>query len=315
MNNFLRMFLRVPSCPLWLVLLSFLSFGQRSPQRLGYPATARLLIIHADDLGMAHTVNTAIFEALENGWVTSASIMVPCPWFPEVARWSKAHPNADLGIHLTLDSEWTDYRWGPVAPHDQVSTLLDEQGYFPNDPSLLHAKLPEIDRELRAQIDRARAFGIPLTHLDSHMIALLGSPELFELYDKLGRDYGLPIRLSATGDEAVPEGVKVPSDELALDGVIGMSPGVSKADWLNWYKKQLAALKPGLYLLVVHIAHNDEEMQGATFDHPDWGAAWRQQDFDMVQSQEFRQFLKDQNFTLITWREAAKAFAEHAKSH
>jgi hypothetical protein len=84
---------------------------------------------------------------------------------------------------------------------------------------------------------------------------------------------------------------------------------------LNWYKKELSALKPGLYLLVIHLAHNDEEMQGATFDHPDWGAAWRQQDFDMVQSPEFRQFLKDQNFTLISWREAAKAFAQHAKSH
>src|SRR5258706_14352265 len=84
-------------------------------ERLGYPATARLLVVHADDLGMNHSVNRATFEALEKGWITSASILVPCPWFPEVARWAKVHPNADLGIHLALTSECTDLRWDPVT--------------------------------------------------------------------------------------------------------------------------------------------------------------------------------------------------------
>src|SRR4030095_10359474 len=109
-----------------LILIATFAFGQSPVQeRLGYPATARLLVIHADDFGMSHTVNRAISEALENGWVTSASILVPCPWFPEVVRFGKAHPDADLGIHLALNSEWNDFRWGPVSSTDKVPSLLD----------------------------------------------------------------------------------------------------------------------------------------------------------------------------------------------
>src|SRR5689334_9636368 len=122
-------------------------------ERLGYPATARLLIIHADDLGMSHSVNRATFEALEKGWITSSSILVPCPWFPEVVRFAKSHPNADLGIHLALNSEWTDYRWTPLTAKEKVPSLLDEQGYMPNDETIVakQAKPAEVNLELQAQ--------------------------------------------------------------------------------------------------------------------------------------------------------------------
>ena len=289
--------------------------GQEKPttektvqERLGYPASARLLVIHADDLGMDHSVNLAIFEALEKGWVTSASILVPCPWFPEVVKWAKEHPNADVGIHQALNSEWTSFRWGPVSSKDKVRSLLDSDGYLPLETPAVtqNAKLSEVEIELRAQIDRAQSSGIHLTHLDTHMGALFGSTDLYKLYQKMGHAYSLPI-LEARSGSHTPEGVSPPAEEVLVEKVIEIDPGIDAQDWASWYRKQLEPLGPGVYQVIVHLAYDDEEMRGATWDHPDWGAAWRQRDLEMVQSAEFRQFLQKQGFVLVTWKELAKA--------
>jgi hypothetical protein len=146
------------------------------------------------------------------------------------------------------------------------------------------------------------------------MIALSTTRHLFDVYARVGHDYNLPIALVKNGSYRMPAGVTPPPDALALDRVITMDPGVSKRDWLNWYKKQLAPLKPGMYQLIVHLAYDDEEFRGATNGHPDWGAAWRQQDFDMVRSAEFRDFLRDQKFILVTWGQLAKAYRTHVRS-
>jgi len=275
-------------------------------ERLGYPATARLLIIHADDLGMSHSVNRATFEALEKGWITSASILVPCPWFPEVIRFAKSHPNADLGIHLALNSEWTDYRWAPLTAKEKVPSLLDEQGYMPNDETIVakQAKPAEVSLELQAQVDSALKAGIHLSHLDTHMTALVGSLDLFHVYQSAGRKYHLPILV---GDYKIPAGAQLDTSEKLVQRVIGIDPGIAPKDWAAWYMKSLAALPPGVYELIVHLAYDDEEMRGATWDHPDWGAAWRQSDFDMIRNPEFRKFLADQKFILASWNDLAKA--------
>jgi chitin disaccharide deacetylase len=282
-------------------------------ERLGHPAGARLLILHADDLGMSHSVNRATFEALERGWITSASILVPCPWFPEVARWAQSHPDADLGIHLALNSEWTDFRWRPLSPVDEVSSLLDEQGYLPlTEPEVVgRARPAEAERELRAQIDHARKAGIRLSHLDSHMATLFRSPELLAVYRKLGADYGLPLLLERGGDRNSPTGIDDAADDptALLDRVVSIGPGVPRERWLEAYKEILAPLPPGVYQLIVHLAYDDEEMRGATWNHPDWGAGWRQNDLDLVKSSEFQQFLRDQGFVLVDWAELARAAA------
>jgi predicted glycoside hydrolase/deacetylase ChbG (UPF0249 family) len=298
----------------WILAVSLLfvaAAAQQAPstvqERLGYPANSRLLIIHADDVGMAHSVNRASFQALENGWITSASIMVPCPWFPEVARWARAHPDADLGIHLVLNSEWADFRWGPVAPADRVPSLLDADGYlFLDTPLLQQVKPAEAATELRAQIERSRAAGIRFTHFDSHMIALQTSIPLFPVYRQAGRDYGVPILAARRGDYAPPPNT-VSENEFLVDEVIEMRPGVAAKDWLKAYEDKLSPLKPGVYELLVHLGCDDEEMRGATRDHPDWGAAWRQSDLDLVASSEFKQFLRDQGFILIKWSDLARA--------
>ena len=302
----------------WLVVvLSCLSagelFAQAQPkivqERLGYPASARLLIIHADDFGMNHSVNRATSEALEKHWITSASIMVPCPWFPEVARWAREHPDADLGIHQVLNSEWTGFRWGPVSPRDQVPSLLAADGYLPLDTPEVskNAKPAEVEEELRAQVEKARAAGIHLTHLDSHMGALFETPQLFAVYQKMGHGYGLPILEALEGSHATV-GVTPPPEEVLVQKLIEISPGIEAKDWVSWYESQLSALGPGVYQVIVHLAYDDEEMRGATWDHPDWGAAWRQNDLDMVKSGEFQKFLKDQGFVLVGWKDLAKAW-------
>jgi len=277
-------------------------------ERLGYPASARLLIIHADDLGMNHSVNRATFEALDKHWITSSSILVPCPWFPEVARWAKDHPDADLGIHQALNSEWTTLRWGPVSSTDKVPSLLSPDGNLPLETDIVakSAQVAEVETELHAQIDRAKAAGIHLTHLDSHMGALFTTTDLFRVYQKMGYSYALPILEAWDGDHG-PHGVSAPKDEMLVQKVIEINPGIDAKDWTAWYEKQLAPLPAGVYEVIVHLAYDDEEMRGATFDHPDWGAAWRQHDVDMVKSAEFQKFLKDQNFVMVGWKDLAKA--------
>lgn len=276
-------------------------------ERLGYPATARLLILHADDLGMSHSVNRATFEALEHRWITSASILVPCPWFPEVAHWAQQHPDADLGIHLALNSEWTGFRWRPMSSVDAVPSLVDEHGYLPLVEEAVVAKaVPgEVERELKSQVDHARASGIRISHLDSHMATLFRSPALFEVYGRLGAAYGVPRLLEREGNRNAP-GETAPTDAL-LDRVVSIGPGVPPDKWLAAYKDLLAPLPPGVYQLIVHLAYDDEEMRGATWDHPEWGAAWRQSDLDLVRSAAFQGFLREQGFVLIDWKELGRA--------
>ena len=280
-------------------------------ERLGYPREARLLIIHADDFGMSHSVNRATIEALTNRWITSASILVPCPWFPEVVRFARGNPGADLGIHMAVNSEWTTFRWGPVSSRSDVPSLLDAEGYLPliEQTVVAQAKPAEVERELRAQVDRARAAGIPLTHLDSHMATLFRSREFFEVYRRMGAAYRLPVlleRAGARGGDEAPFETGAQPDAL-VDRVLSIEPGVSASGWQGAYEKMLAPLPPGVYQLIVHLGYDDEEMRGATADHPDWGAAWRQQDLELVRSESFRKFLADQKFILIGWRDLARA--------
>src|SRR5580765_1490190 len=185
----------------WSLVVSRLPVSTLSAQtktiaeRLGHPRDSKLLIIHADDLAAPHSINVASFDALDKGTISSASIMVPTPWITEVAAYAKVHPNADLGLHLTLTSEWETYRWGSVSPSDEVPSLLDPDGTFPNDEAKVaaRAKPAEAEREIRAQIERALALGIRPTHLDSHMGALFTTPDLLATYVKVAREYHLPF--------------------------------------------------------------------------------------------------------------------------
>src|SRR3954469_19339628 len=214
-------------------------------QRLGYPANAKLLILHADDIGVAHSVNAASFDALDRGAVSSGSIMMPTPWVTEVATYAKAHPDADLGLHLTLTAEWETYRWGSVAASDQVPSLLNPDGTMPNDvpPFIARAKPQEVERELRAQVERALALGIHPTHLDSHMGTLFASADLVAAYVKIAHEYHLPY-LGLRGMPGL-EQIALPGDVM-VDNVVIAGPEIPRDKWKQFYLDAIAGLKPGL---------------------------------------------------------------------
>ncbi len=294
----------------FLVLPLSTALGQAKTiaERLGYPPDSKLLIIHADDLAVAHSEDIATFDALDKRAVTSASIMVPCPWLSEVAAYAKDHPDADLGLHLTLTSEWKAYRWGPVEPKNMVPSLLDPSGYLwpdtPQDPGAL--KAVEVEREIRAQIERANALGIHPTHLDSHMGVLFARPDLFAIYVKVAREYKLPFLAFIASDTPTQLSSVLSDKDVLLNSVVIADPSIRPADWKAFYTNAIKNLKPGVTEIIVHLGHDDAELQAVTVDHPEYGSAWRQRDFDVVTSPEFKKALDENHIILIRWRDLRK---------
>jgi len=247
-------------------------------ERLGYPRDAKLLIVHADDLGMAHSVNVATIKALGTGLVNSGSIMVPCPWLSEIATYARSNPQADLGLHLTLTSEWTNFRWGPVSSKDRVSSLLDKDGYFYllETDAAAHADTRQVEIEIMAQIEKARALGIQPTHLDSHMGTLYQSKALFEVFLRVARSQKLPVRIARNWfPRADYLAQTLGPDDVYIDRVLDIGPDVAPQDWARFYSDELKKLEPGVTEVVIHLAYDDAEMQGATFNHPNWGMPGR----------------------------------------
>ena len=281
--------------------------GSTLVTRLGYGPDAKLLIVHADDIGMAHSVNRATLEAFRSGLVNSGSIMVPCPWFPEIAAYVRENPGLDLGLHLTLTSEWNYYRWGPVLPANQVPTLLDSTGFLHATAAAAADNMDprEAEAEIRAQVERAMAFGIQPTHLDSHMGTLFQTPELFEAYLRVGRDYGIPVLIpgDALQEQAPQLLALVGPDDVVIDRLFGIPPGVPPEEWDAFYADIIAGLEPGVSEIIVHVAYDDAEMRAATVDHPDWGAGWRQLDFGAVLNPWLARLVEEHGVQLITWRE------------
>ena len=277
-------------------------------ERLGYPADSKLLIVHADDLAVAHSVDAASFDALDRNAVTSASVMVPCPWLTEVAAYAKAHPDADLGLHLTLTSEWRIYRWGPVESKDKVRSLLDPAGYLwpETPPAAQNIKPEEAELEIRAQIERAIAAGIHPTHLDSHMGVLFSRPQLFAVLVKVAHEYKLLFlapRFPGDPNKLAP---LLSEKDIILDSGIMASPAVHAGEWNKFYGTAIGNLRPGLNEMIVHLGHDDAELQAVTLDHPDYGSAWRQRDYDYVTSPEFKKTVEENHVILVKWSDLKK---------
>jgi len=264
-------------------------------ERLGFAATDRVAIVHADDIGMCNAANEGAFDALANGVVTCGSLMVPCPWFRDAADRARANPALDLGVHLTLNSEWPHYRWGPLAGRDRVASLLDEQGFLPRTAieTARRARPEHVEIELRAQIETALAAGIDVTHLDSHMGTVL-FPSFVEIYAKLAAEYRVPA-FAARPDAAVlakaglagfEPVLRAATERMAarglpiLDGVDLFSLDFAPGQGETHTQKRLDRLGPGLTYWIIHPAKEGDEIRAISpdaharvFEHQFYGSA------------------------------------------
>ena len=297
-------------CSIFLLIGKAKGQEKSISEKFGHSKNAKLLVIHADDIGVAHSVNAASIDAFKKKGITSGSIMVPCAWFPEIASYATAHPDFDLGIHVTLTAEWKHYKWGGVLSAKQIPSLLNKEGFFyaTVEEFAKNAKLSEVEMEIRAQIDRAIAFGIKPSHLDSHMGSLFASPDLFRIFQKIGREYKMPVLIPMNMMRQVAPQLEavVEPGQVTLTQLFSLWSNLEPEKWNQAYHQFILQLSPGLNEIIVHLAYDNEEMQAITIDHPDFGSQWRQRDYNFVITEELKTLLKKTNTYLVTWRDVQK---------
>jgi len=290
--------------------------------RLGYPAESKVLILHADELGLSYETNAAGVKLLESGAVRSAAAMVPAPWFADFAQWSKSHPDADVGLELTLNSELQHYRWQPVASEGLVPSLVDADGFLCRAPvqTTANASADEVEYELRAQIARAKAAGLRPTHLTSHLGALFERPDLINAYLRVARQEWIPaaiVRLTAEQlDHFIEEGNPVPDDVLvALDEYplpkLDALRFVPDADTYGAKKQALLAmiaeLAPGITQIEFRPAAPSDALPRMVDD-----AQQRIWDAELLADQEVIRALQAEGIVLTDWREIMQRFVGEA---
>jgi len=266
-------------------VISSFSFSQKNSSLEKIP-----ILIRCDDIGMCHSVNMAAEQVLKTGIPVSMSVMVPCPWFPEAAELLKKYPNVSVGIHLTLNSEWKQYRWGPVSGAQAVPSLVDSVGlFFPSRTALFgnNPKLGEIETELRAQIEKALHAGLKIDYLDYHMGAAVQTLETRAIVEKLAAEYKLGI--SRYYDEAYIEGWYFASPKDKLDSMM----------------LKLKTLQPGkTNLFVIHVGLDSAEMSAMEDANP-FGpkemSKHRNGELNALVSPQFQQQLHDPKYRLVNY--------------
>ena len=282
-------------------------------ERLGWGPKARVVIFHCDDAGMSHASNLGAMESIEKGVVTSVSVMMPCSWVPEFVQYVKAHPDVDAGLHLTLNSEWNLYRWGPVAGKPAVPGLCDPDGYLwhPVQETAQHATPDEVEREIRAQIEKAEAMGLHPTHLDTHMGALVARPEFVARYLKVGIEKHIPVL--AVGGHRTAARIENPEAMQHIDELVKTvwDAGLPVIDDLHtasyeWkegaksarFIEMLKSLKPGITLVLVHCSRPTDEFPLITSS-----SNLRLEDLKAMIDPELRKTVQVEGISLTTWRE------------
>lgn len=299
-----------------LIATSLSSRAETYAEKLGWEKDDIVLILHVDDVGMSHASNLGAIQSTEQGVATSFAIMMPCPWVPEIVNWIKQNPTVDAGLHLTITSEWKLYRWGPLAGKDAVPGMVDEQGCLWHSVQQVcaHASPDEIEKEIRAQIERAEKLGLEITHLDSHMGTLFARADYFERFLKVGIEKQIPIlavggHMTHThienGEAAkalLPLAPKIWAAGLpVIDDLHTSVTSWKPADKKERFFKLIRELKPGITEILFHASVMTEEFPLIT-----GSAASRHADTQLLKDPELKALLKERNIQLTTWRELKK---------
>ncbi len=283
-------------------------------KKLGFAPDDRLVIIHADDIGMCQASVAAYRDLVTAGLVSSAAVMVTCPWFPLVAEFCRHHPHVDMGVHLTLTSEWYTYRWGPISTRDSATGLLDDEGYFYRTVRLLqeHADPAAVRVEWQAQIQAALTRGIDVTHVDTHMLSAI-YPAYLEGYFNLSRQYRIPamflrspseqwMELRRDPETATYASAQVQSLEEAGLPLVDYFHGMSLewdtvSDRLEEAKQAFATLPPGITHFIIHPAADTPELRTIA---PDWRC--RVSDYEIFAGEALQTLIKNEGIHIINYR-------------
>jgi predicted glycoside hydrolase/deacetylase ChbG (UPF0249 family) len=265
---------------------------------LGYPGDARLLIINADDFGMCHSVNEAVFRAFKKGVLRSTTLMVPCPWSLHAMRFLADHPEIPFGVHLTVISEWVDYRWGPITPRDKVTSLINQAGYFftfEQMPGFLaQVQLDQLETEFRAQIEVVLEAGLKPTHLDWHCLRIVGRADIMDLMFRLAKEYGLALRVAGRALIEKLQNQGLPTNDYDILDSYGLDP----VDHSARYHQMLRELPAGLSEWAVHPGLESAELLAIEGN----SRHIRQRDFNFLMSQEAQDILKEEGIILLDYR-------------
>ena len=269
----------------------------RANELLGHPPDARLLIINADDFGVYHAVNAGILRSLTDGVARSTTLMVPCPWALHAMRLLRDHPDIAFGVHLTVISEFADYRWGPLAPQNEVPSLLDETGFFySNDRQaelLARARLDELEAEFRAQIEAVLAAGLRPTHLDWHCLRDGGRPDVFDLTFGLAKEYGLALRVFDPAQSTRLQRRGLPT----VDHGVVDSTRLATAGKTDRFARMLRELPAGLSEWAVHPGLGTAEARAIDVWWPKRAA-----DLRFLVSREARETVAEEGIVLLDYR-------------
>ena len=294
--------------------------GKNWAEKLGYPVDSKVVMLHADDIGMCSEANEAVIPYLLNDQIQSASAMVPCPWFNDIADWYKKHPEMDIGLHLTLTSEWKNYRWGPVSNSSSVPELIDTEGYLWRRVIDVASRTPvaTIEKEVRAQIERAYERGIKPGHIDTHMGTLYSKVEYAEAFFNIAMEYGIPAnvieftpsrvqKFRKQGYPITPRLIES-GRKYTLPKLDDFSSVPDGKDYQN--KKEnffdlIQNLEPGITEIIFHPSINTEGLKKIT-------NSWQQRVWEakMFSDPEVIQFLKNEGIIFTNWKEMMVRFKE-----